>query len=213
MELYGTEPEAADWRTESIAQIATLLMSATTTRPCVIAVDGHSGGGKSTFARALAAELDAALLSTDDFAWWHSLFDWTELLIEHGLTPLRERRDLEFRPPAWIERNRAGAITAEHRDVVIVEGVGSAQRRMREAVDVIVWVQSDVREAERRGIARDLAERPDPVEAKRFWDEWQAAEVPFQDEQRTWEVATLIVCGTPGALDRDPGEAWLCATA
>ena len=199
MRLLGSEPRVRDWNGRSIAEIACDLSGQRSDEVLVIAVDGHSGGGKSTFARALAAELDAALLSTDDFAWWHSLFDWPEMLIEHGIAPLRDGKPLDFRPPAWIERGREGSITAPVRSIVIVEGVGAAQARMRVAVDVIVWVQSDADEAERRGIARDLAERPDPAEAKRFWDEWQAAEVPFQEQQRTWEAADLWVCGTPGS--------------
>jgi uridine kinase len=197
MRLYGTEPEVRSWRPHNISEIAADLILSAHDKPLVIAVDGHSGGGKSTFARALAAELDAALLSTDDFAWWHSLFDWPELLIAHGLQPLLAGQSLDYRPDAWIDHGREGSITASARDVIIIEGVGAAQTVMRGAIDVIVWVQSDVDEAERRGIARDLAERPDPAEAKRFWDEWQAAEVPFQEHQRTWEPASLIVCGTP----------------
>ena len=200
MRLYGTEAAAEGWRVRSISEIAADLILGARGKPLVIAIDGHSGGGKSTFARALAVELDAALLSTDDFAWWHSLFDWPEMLIEHGLRPLLSGHDLDYRPDAWIDRGREGSITAAASGFIILEGVGAAQAAMREAVDVIAWVQSDVEEAERRGIARDLAERPDPVEAKRFWDEWQSAEVPFQEQQRTWEFANLIVCGTPNVL-------------
>ncbi len=200
MRLYGTEPEVEAWRARSISEIATDLVLGSRGKPLVIAIDGHSGGGKSTFARALGADLDAALLSTDDFAWWHSLFDWPQMLIEQGLQPLLLGQHLDYRPAAWIERGREGSITAAAREFIIVEGVGAAQTAMRAAIDVIVWVQSDVDEAERRGIARDLGERPDPVEAKRFWDDWQSAEAPFQEQQRTWEFADLIVCGTPDVL-------------
>ena len=149
------------------------------------------------------------MLSTDDFAWWHSYFDWHELLIAKGIEPLRSGQPVDYRPPAWIERHRPGSITVPARRVVIVEGVGAAQRSMRRALDAVVWVQSDAVEAERRGIERDLAERPDPEEAGRFWDEWMAAEIPFQEEQRTWETADVIVCGTPGVAGIDPHPDWL----
>ena len=36
-------------------------------RPFIIAVDGHSGVGKSTFARRLARDLDGAVIEGDDF--------------------------------------------------------------------------------------------------------------------------------------------------
>ena len=61
--------------------------------------------------RALAEQLDAAVLSTDDFAWWHSYFDWHELLIAKGIEPLRSGQPVDYRPPAWIERHRPGSIT------------------------------------------------------------------------------------------------------
>jgi hypothetical protein len=79
----------------------------------VVGVDGHSGSGKTTLARGLAA-LDSgiAVLHTDDLAWHHSLFDWGQQLIDHVLAPLR-RGDVPivYRPPAWVERDRPGAIS------------------------------------------------------------------------------------------------------
>lgn len=213
MRLLGSEPPVPRWRAWDLATLAGALIGDPVDDVTVIAVDGRSGGGKTTFARALAAELDAALVSTDDVAWWHSLFDWPDLLVDNVLSPLRAGRPVDYRPPAWIERGREGSITAPARPVVVVEGVGSAQRRMRVAVDRIVWVQSDVDEAERRGIERDLAERPDPVEARRFWDAWMAEETPFQAEQRTWEAADLMVCGTPTVVGPDPAPRWLADPA
>ena len=210
MRLLGSEPPVPAWQAWDLAAIAASLLADPTQDVTVIAVDGRSGGGKTTFARALATQTDAALLSTDDVAWWHSCFDWPELLIDNVLAPLRAGQSVDYRPPAWIERGREGAITAPSRPVLVVEGVGSAQLRMRPAVDRIVWLQSDADESERRGIARDLSERPDPAEARRFWDAWMAEETPFQEEQRTWAVADLVVCGTPAALGPDPAPRWLC---
>lgn len=211
LRLAGTEPAVAHWSALDRAEVAAALTVGAGPGTFVIAVDGRSGGGKSTFAASLATALDAALLATDDFAWWHSLFDWTDLIIEHALSPLRQGHPVEVRPSAWIEHGREGSISAPARRFVVVEGVGAGQQRMRPAVDRVVWVQSDAVEAERRGIARDLMERPDSQEAKRFWDEWMEAEVPFQEQQQTWRVANLIVCGTPGLLGPDSAPQWLCA--
>ena len=211
MRLLGSEPPVPDWQPWDLATIASMLLVARADAVTVIAVDGRSGGGKTTFARALATHADAALLSTDDVAWWHSPFDWPDLLIDNVLAPLRAGRPVDYRPPAWIERGREGAIAAPARPVIVVEGVGSAQARMRPAVDRIVWLQSDADDSEHRGIARDLAERPDPAEARRFWDDWMAQETPFQEDQRSWEMADLIVCGTPAAVGPDPTPRWLCA--
>ena len=138
MRLLGSEPPVPAWQAWDLAAIAASLLADPTQDVTVIAVDGRSGGGKTTFARALATQTDAALLSTDDVAWWHSCFDWPELLIDNVLAPLRAGQSVDYRPPAWIERGREGAITAPSRPVLVVEGVGSAQLRMRPAVDRIV---------------------------------------------------------------------------
>jgi hypothetical protein len=58
-------------------------------------------------------------------------------------------------------------------------------------------VQTDEDEARHRGLARDGADEAG------FWAEWQAAEDPFQAEQRPWERAGLVVCGAPD-LPHDP---------
>ena len=54
-------------------------------------------------------------------------------------------------------------------------------------------------EAERRGIARDVASgvNGDPIAAAAFWHSWMAEELPFLEHQRPWERAAVIVAGTP----------------
>lgn len=197
MRLYDGENPVADALQLGDAAAVAAQIRATASGFTVIAVDGRSGGGKTTLASELAKHLDAALLHTDDFAWWHSLFDWAPMLIENGIEPLRRGEAITFRPEAWIERDREGAIEATPSQFVIVEGVGAGQTAMREHLDQIVWVQTDADFARQRGLARDLAERPDPAEAERFWDEWQTSEDPFQAAQRTWAVAGFVFSGEP----------------
>lgn len=60
-----------------------------------------------------------------------------------------------------------------------------------------IWVQSDLVEARRRGLERDGGGE----EGVRFWDEWDREEVPFLAEDRPWERAAAIVCGTPELTD------------
>ncbi|WP_448616356.1 hypothetical protein [Modestobacter sp. URMC 112] len=62
-----------------------------------------------------------------------------------------------------------------------------------------VWVQSDSVEAERRGIARDVADgvNGDPEQATAFWQEWTTAELGFLDRERPWRRACVVVNGTP----------------
>jgi hypothetical protein len=119
----------------------------------------------------------SGVVHSDDIAWEHSRFDWSDLLADGILAPVRLGRGVRFRPPRWAEHGRDGS--------------------------ALIWVQSDEREAARRGRARpahadaiDGANMPadgsPPDDAA-----WMAEEIPFNTDQRTWERADLIVCGTP----------------
>jgi hypothetical protein len=71
------------------------------------------------------------------------------------------------------------------------------------SIDVLIWVQSDEREVARRAWAR--AAHADAIDGANLPADgsppddagWMAEERPFNTEQRTWERADLIVCGTP----------------
>lgn len=181
----------------------------------VLAVDGRSASGKSTFAaRVVAAVPGAAVVHTDDVAWYESFFGWDGLLAEHVLAPVRRGEPVSWRPPAWDARERPGAIEVPGgAPLLVVEGVGASRRSLAALLDHAIWVQADVSLARDRGLLRDLADRPDPREAERFWDEWDAQETAFLAEDRPWERADLVVCGTPDlelaagqvAVGRGPG--------
>ncbi len=192
--LYAGEPAAGPWRVVPAVEVLALLG-----RPRLLAVDGRSGGGKTTIAHRLAAAVaGATVLHTDDVAWYQAFFDWADLMRDGILAPLHAGQDVAYRPPAWDERGREGAITASAASpLVIVEGVGIGRRELAGHFDALLWVQTDEDEARRRGLARDGANHAD------FWAEWQAAEDPFQAEQRPWERAGLIVSGAPD-LPHDP---------
>ncbi|NTW40463.1 MAG: hypothetical protein HGA44_11355 [Cellulomonadaceae bacterium] len=180
-------------------------------RPAVVAVDGRSAGGKSTFSARLAAAVPgAALVHTDDVSWYESFFGWDTLLADGVLTPARRGEPVSFRPPAWDVRGRIGAIEVPAGvPLLVLEGVGAGRRSLTHLVDAVVWVQSDATEARRRGLLRDAAERggaahDDGSTVDGFWDEWESMEAPFLADDRPWERAGLIVCGTPPVpYDRD----------
>ena len=58
---------------------------------------------------------------------------------------------------------------------MIIEGAGAARRELMDLVDAVVWVQSDMAEAERRGIERDGGD----AATVSFWHLWMAEELPF----------------------------------
>jgi hypothetical protein len=191
------------WKVESLTGFAHRVQSALgdhADRPSFLAVDGRSGGGKTTVARRLTEVLPSVtVVHTDDIAWNHSFFDWAELLVDDVLSPLRTGVDVSYRPASWIAHDRAGRIEVPAADLVIIEGVGSSQPRLASELDATIWVQSDFAEAERRGILRDGGD----AAAAAFWREWMDAETPFLAGYRPWERATFVVAGTPD-MTHDP---------
>jgi hypothetical protein len=188
-------------RSERVVLIGELLERLTARRrpnsPLIVAIDGRSSNGKTTFAARLAAACpSSAVVHTDDVAWWHSRFGWDDLLVEGVIAPLRGGRDVAFRPPAWDTRGREGAITVDaDAPMVIIEGVGAGRRSLRDHLDTLVWVQSDLNVTATRDAERVAAGEIDQA----GYDGWMAEEIPFQADQRTWESADIVVAGTPKA--------------
>lgn len=188
------------WRPVTLPALAADLAAAAgprLRRPRIIAIDGRGGSGKTTLAAALAEELGATVVHADDLAWHEPLFGWRDRLDEL-LTAVRAGDGVSYRPPQWRARGREDAIEVPAGcPVVVVEGTGASQSG--DSVDVVVWVQADADEAERRGIARDLASgvNGDEEETVAFWRDWMAHEVPFLARERPWEQAYAVVAGTP----------------
>jgi len=203
MRTPAEEPDFGPWRATTLTTVLDRLLRGTS-RPTIVAVDGRSAGGKTTTAerlRAAARErgLTSTVAHTDDIAWHHSFFDWADLLVEGVLEPLRRGEDVSCTPPGWVSHGRSGALQVPVCDLVLVEGVGAGRREVAEFLDGVVWVASDLDEAMRRGLDRDVASgvNGDREQATAFWHEWMAQELPFQADQRTWERATLVLAGTP----------------
>jgi hypothetical protein len=166
-------------------------------RPVVLAVDGRSNAGKTTLAARMGRAVPgSAVVHTDDIAWQHSRFGWADLLIDGILRPVHQGQAVSYRPPRWAEHGREGSIEVPAGcPLLVVEGDGAGRQEVADLIDVLIWVQSDEREAQRRVLNR--IGKPD--EAPTIWHhrEWMAEEIPFNAAQRTWERADVIVCGTP----------------
>lgn len=201
MRLHPGEPEAAGWRVERLSEVVRRLLGTAGGRPRLIAIDGRGGAGKSTLAERLRTLVPAsAVVHTDDVAWHHAYFDWADLLVENVLRPLRRGEAVEFRPPAWVERGRPGAIRVpDGMDVVWVEGTGTIREELAPWLDASIWVQGDLDEQERRLVARD----GDSAAQREHVAAWLAEELPFLLRERPWHHATIVVAGTT-ALHHDP---------
>jgi hypothetical protein len=222
LQLAQEEPEAGPWRAESLTAVIEALIwrgpgQIVSGRPVVLAVDGRSNAGKTTLAaRICEAVPGSAVVHTDDIAWEHSRFGWSDLLADGILVPARQGRAVSFTPPRWAEHGREGSINVPAGcPLLVIEGDGAGRREVGHLIDALIWVQSDEREARRRALARanaiDGANMPADGSPS---DEagWMAEEIPFNTAQRTWERADLTVCGTP-EIPCDPAAEIIVAQA
>ena len=171
----------------------------------IVAIDGRSGSGKTTFANRLSRFLKAPVVHTDDVAWYHSFFDWADLLIEHILEPFQAGKRIDWTPESWKNRQRTGSIVVPKTRILIVEGVSASRRELAQWIDTSIWIETDLEIAQERGLARD------GDAARDFWFEWQAAERPLLEKDQPWTRAKLIVDGAPN-LEHDPDTEFVAIT-
>ncbi|MFD4480611.1 uridine kinase [Streptomyces sp. NPDC058471] len=138
----------------------------------LVAVDGHAGSGKSTFADRLADALGGApVLRLDDIASHDALFDWTERLRRQVIVPLSRGESAHYETYDWHAR-RFGprSRTLPPAPVVLVEGVGAGRRALRPFLTRLLWMELPQGDSWARGRHRDGAVQSD------FWDGWEPAE-------------------------------------
>ncbi|MFI2612753.1 uridine kinase [Kitasatospora sp. NPDC018619] len=192
---------AADGRLTALAaELRTLAPSCGPVR--LVAVDGHAGSGKTTFAGRLAAALGGApVVHLDDLATHREPFGWTERLREQVLEPLAAGRDAEYRVYDWTLRRFAGTARVPSAPVVLVEGVGAGRRAVRPWLARVVWMELDAVSARRRGQERDGPELAE------FWEGWARAEsAHFAADPSRPHAATRVDGVTGRILPTTVGE-------
>ncbi|GHJ38947.1 hypothetical protein Sm713_45560 [Streptomyces sp. TS71-3] len=172
----------------------------------LVAVDGHAGSGKSTFARRFAAALGGApVLALDDLATHEELFSWTGRLREQVIAPLGRAEPARYRPYDWHARRPGPAVGLPPAPVVLVEGVGAGRAALRPHLACLLWMELPRDESWRRGRRRD-----GPA-LETFWDGWTIAERRHFAADPSRPFAHLLVrqCDArrlPGALGTPGSE-------
>ncbi|MCC9305944.1 hypothetical protein LN042_02275 [Kitasatospora sp. RB6PN24] len=167
----------------------------------LVAVDGHAGSGKTTFAGRLAAALGGApVVHLDDLATHQEFFGWVDRLRSWVLEPLGRGEAAEFRGYDWVARDFRGARKITPAPVVLLEGVGAGRRALRPVLAALIWMELPAAEARARGLRRD------GPELAAFWERWSAAEAAHFAADPSRPFAQVRVDGRTGRRLADRGN-------
>ncbi|MFE9828453.1 uridine kinase [Streptomyces halstedii] len=164
----------------------------------LVAVDGHAGSGKTTFAARLATALGGApVLHLDDLATHEELFGWTDRLRDQVLTPFSRGEPARYTPYDWTARRFGAPRTLDPAPVVLIEGVGAGRAALRPSLAALLWIELDPMRSWERGRLRDGPGLTD------FWDGWVVAERRHFGRDPSYPFADAVIQQGP------EGYVWL----
>jgi uridine kinase len=158
----------------------------------VVAIDGPSGAGKTTFGTVLSERLpNSQVLHMDElYKGWAGLQEAIVNLHDHVLSPIARGNPASYQRWNWELSRYADWQVLPHTDLLLVEGVGSGARPGAELESVLIWVEADQDVRFRRGIERD-GESYLP-----HWQRWAAQEEAHFALDGTRDRADLIMSTT-----------------
>jgi hypothetical protein len=175
----------------AVASVVDAVRAVAAANPVVL-VDGRSGAGKTTFARALVSRwpqrgrvqsvaLDAL------YPGWDGLAAGAEYARETILTPHARGVIGVWQRWDWDAGERAEAHAVDPSLPLIVEGAGVLTRATATLGDVRVWMEAPTPARRRRALERDGdAYRP-------HWERWAAQEAAHIAEHAPREIATHVI--------------------
>ena len=157
----------------------------------VVLIDGPAGSGKTTIGDRLGAKFGAQVLHADDmYEGWDGLSVLWETLGTRILEPLSRGENAGFERWDWVASARAERKDVPVAAVLVVEGVGVAQRAARAYASLVIYVDAPWETRRSRGVDRD----GESMRAE--WELWQAAEQPFLEREGTLASADVVIDGT-----------------
>ena len=184
---------------ELIDQIA-----AKTKRPLLVAIDGRSGTGKSTFTNQLERQIKCIVVRGDDFYSGGSLEEWNrrtpreeaELCIdwqrlkEKALLPLLSGQKTEWHPFNWktMQGFSNDIVCKNPRDIILLDGAYSTRPELLDLIDITVLITC------REDLRRErLLQREGEEFVSEWHSVWNEAEKYYYSEVRTPDMFDLVV--------------------
>lgn len=160
----------------------------------VVAIDGPSGAGKTTFADDVANELETRVgrrpqvVHMDDiYPGWNGLSEAVAVVAAAVLEPRSRGQDGGFRRWDWLAGERAEWVAVPAADWLVLEGVGCGSRRCLPHLAALAWMEADRDIRMARGIERDGESfRP-------HWERWALQEAQLFAAEATRTNADVIL--------------------
>ncbi len=187
-----------------------VLTGAQKKNPLIIAVDGGSGAGKSTFVQHLAKQINAVIIPLDDFYatdipnknWneyttkekLNKVFQW-ERLVATAIKPL-----LNGDSASWTTYDFSGIqedgtyrqgldLQKMHpSNIIIIDGTYSASPAISDFIDIAILIDVSIEERHKR-----LSNRESLLFLKEWHQRWDSVEEYYFNEIRPKEFYNLVI--------------------
>ena len=129
--------------------------------PHLIAIDGPAGSGKSTLAKNLylyfSNSREVNLLGLDDIydGWDNALSEKLTSDLERVAQAHAKKEPVTVPIYDWATSSYGAAREIEPREILIIEGVGSAQEVIRANKAITIWMEIDPEHGVQRVLERD----------------------------------------------------------
>jgi uridine kinase len=173
--------------------IAALLDLCKASERPIIAIDGPAGAGKTTLAAtikmALAPQLSVQVIHMDDLynGWRFALGSELTSVLEDIVKAHQDKKPYVFKKYDWSQGDFGDEQNLDSADLLILEGVGSGQRSIRENLSTLIWV--DI--APVAGVARVL--NRDGFDLEPQMREWLIAQSQHFRANSTQEESEFIL--------------------
>lgn len=161
----------------------------------IIAIDGPAGSGKTTLASRIATQWNNGSVTTihmDDLyeGWDLALSDkLTRTLVQSIAIPVSTGKNFSYRKYDWLKKGFGDLIEEKAPDLLILEGVASGQKSVRQYLDQLIWIDINAE----TGLQRVLRRDGDYLETE--MRVWQMRESEHFKRDNTRDCATIRIDG------------------
>jgi uridine kinase len=173
--------------------IAALLDLCSEKERPIIAIDGPAGAGKTTLANeiflALSPKMSVSVIHMDDLydGWDNALGEDLTSVLQYLAAQHRNISAAEIRRYNWTTASFGESGTIEPADLLILEGVGSADKSLQDELAALIWIDIDPEIGVMRVIARDGYQVEDEMK------KWLGTQQEYFSQHSTREKADFIL--------------------